>query len=570
MPQLRVVQAYLQSSMERKCQNLQFTAELNVPKKSEDSSRRPSRCLIIPNTPVQCSSSGGDIGSGIRLSKLNDEAYGYSDDNFEEAEEEATAKSEVQSDESHIFDLNITPKRQKMSSALQEELSKYQQELKDYTNTTKDLEEKYLKINYELSEMQQKHDHFVSKRNATSADSESYSEPSSVGSEFSLQRKYTQVFHRGSSFMQVVPPRNADSLANEGQANANIDKHKSSSRQKNNKIFENRNRSRRFSSDSKENEPPPASYHKSQDKNLRNIYKVLKSVIDVGATQNTPTNRHDVNVLQCTITDLQTEQDRFRTIIEQQQHSLQDYHTRCLKAQHIMKTQQMEIQKLHTNNRQLETEINDGIDQMRHKIETKLREVAQLPQLMREEQMKSERVLKENNLLSERIRTIQAEANALKIKMEEIGRRKTTTLNRLKASERDLKIFKNYNAALKHEKRKLNEELQKMREQLNSAQNCSKRTMNRQREQSEKQRRELQKRVFELEMKLNRSQNSTTSLLQERDSLITELQTQLNTLVHNFEVSQKHIRVLRRHIYSMSGGNAQDAVARNRVLDETA
>jgi len=172
--------------------------------------------------------------------------------------------------------------------------------------------------------------------------------------------------------------------------------------------------------------------------------------------------------------------------------------------------------------------------------------------MMRDEHSKYETVMRENCLLADKLHALQQEAMQLKVKIDELGRRKLVTINRLKAAERDLKIFKNYNSALKTEKRKLTQELSTMKDQLEQLQASSKRQLSRHREQSEKQRRDLQKKIYDLELKLSRSQNSTSSLIQERDSLIAELQTQLHTLVHNFEVSQKHIRVLRRHIYSMT------------------
>lgn len=161
-------------------------------------------------------------------------------------------------------------------------------------------------------------------------------------------------------------------------------------------------------------------------------------------------------------------------------------------------------------------------------------------------------VLRENCQMTEKLNALQEEANQLRTKIDELGKRKSITVNRLKAAERDLKIFKNYNATLKAEKQRMANELNSMKQELDTLQVAGKRNLTRHREQTEKQRRELQKRIFDLEAKLNRSQNSTTGLIQERDSLITELQTQLHTLVHNFEISQKHIRVLRRHIYSMT------------------
>lgn len=220
-----------------------------------------------------------------------------------------------------------------------------------------------------------------------------------------------------------------------------------------------------------------------------------------------------------------------------------------------MSTQKHEIDKLHVNNKQLESSIYHDIDSLRSKIDTKLKSVSHLPKMMREEHTKYEKVMRENCLLADKLHVLQQEAMQLKVKIDDLGRKKQAAVNRLKAAERDLKIFKNYNSALKTEKSRLTRELSTMKEQLEQLQVSSKRQLSRHREQSEKQRRDLQKRIYDLELKLSRSQNSTSSLIQERDSLIAELQTQLHTLVHNFEVSQKHIRVLRRHIYSMTNPN---------------
>uniref|UniRef100_A0A1B0G186 Uncharacterized protein n=1 Tax=Glossina morsitans morsitans TaxID=37546 RepID=A0A1B0G186_GLOMM len=560
--------------MERKSQNLEFTKT-----RHEDLVSRSH--LVIPSDPL-ASSSSGDVKAKLLLKSCHSStpnfpklSYSLSRNNVDEGLGQEDYHDEQQLDENCDASSNSlmesSSKCREISSKLKAELSKYKKELREYTNTTKNLEEKYMQINFELNEMQQKHDLFVNtKRNSCSGDSESYTEMTSTGSEYSLKRKYTQVFDRGPSLLRIVGKDSNNSILGHGKLEHDLcRKHRRQS-----KDYGSQKRKYRLD---KENAPPlseicGSDYKEKCNKGLTDIYKTFKSLMETrqGKRKDSSLKKVDIDFLQNTIASLQSEQEHYRDIIEKQQNCLQDYHKRCVKAQEIMQTQQIEIEKLNCNNQQLETEITTGIDQLRLKLEAKLREVAQLPQLLRDEQAKSGRAVTENSVLHERVRSIQAEANQLKLKLEEMGRRKMATLARLKAAERDLKIFKNYNAALKQEKRNLGDELQKIRDQMDSLQSCNKRVLARQREQSDKQRRELQKRVNELEFKLNRSQNSTTNLIHERDSLIAELQSQLNTLVHNFEVSQKHIRVLRRHIYSMSGGNPREAVARTRILNETA
>ncbi|XP_037810820.1 putative leucine-rich repeat-containing protein DDB_G0290503 [Lucilia sericata] len=438
-------------------------------------------------------------------------------------------------------------KKQEISEKLKDELQKYRNELKEYTNSTKDLQEKYLKINSELNEMKQKHIRLINKRNLPCGDFETYSDSSSsTGTVYSLRRKCTQIFKRSKSFILLNEQPLKQMLYNSHKEDAKITE---TMEQKVQQILAN-----------KENIKPV------YDNDLQNVYMALKTVMDdQSKAQQSST---EIFSLKNTITKLQDDSERFCSIIEEQKNTLSDYRSRFAQAQQLVQQQQIEIEKLNSNNQQLEADASIIIDQLRNRIETKLRDVEFLTDVMREEQLKKERAIKENLKLNERLEAMQAEANQLKIKLEEMSRRKMSTITRLKVAERDLKIFKDYNTALKQEKRKLNEKMKIMSGQLESLQNASKRTMNRQREHNEKQRRELQKRIYDLEMKLNRSQNSTSSLIQERDSLIAELQSQLNSLVHNFEVSQKHIRVLRRHIYTMCGSNCRQSIVRNRAMGE--
>ncbi|XP_075153590.1 uncharacterized protein LOC142227126 [Haematobia irritans] len=553
--------------MERKSQNFKFVAKLSESNEKVHNFERPSSCLVLSNNRTaledDAPSNVEDLKIKIRTSPCSIKCPSYQHTSYDDIYDGGgteTSLGSCESEYSETISSNALASKRHLNTKLRNELLKYKEELKQYKDTAKDLENKYLKINLELGEMQQKHDAFMDQRNGgeeeSNGDGNSWSGNSRSSSAISLERKSTQIFHRGSSCRRVVP--------SESQQHFTMGRRVHSSRT----FIENENQSndepKRYPLRSKENIPPkdfPSNRCRNYDKSLKSSRENITSRARKSL---------DVDLLQTTIENLESEKVQYRNIIEQQQNSLHDYHERCTKAQRVMKSQQNEIEKLNSNNQHLESELNRGIEQLRHRIESKIRELSQLPQMMREEQLKNEKILKENIHLSERIRSIQNEANQMKKKIEEINRRKATTMARLKTAEKDLKIFKNYNIALKHEKRKLNEDLQKLRDQMSTMDLSNKRNINRQREHNEKQKRDLQKRIFELEMKLSRSQTSTSSLVQERDTLIAELQSQLNTLVHNFEVSQKHIRILRRHIYSMSGGNSRDAVARNRVLVETA
>ncbi|SPP79189.1 myosin-4 [Drosophila guanche] len=487
-----------------------------------------------------------------------------------------------------------------IGAKLKEELCKYKQELQEYNETTKDLEEKYMKINYQLSGLQQQHDQFVATRGSSSdqedeeeemdgvADVYNYKSSTSIASNVSLEQSSSKIFRSSSSFMTVLEaPNSYEDLHQKKQKLYPREKHSPSKKMSlsdqvsgeySSHIVETlasrqarrRQRSIREQDEDEDEDDDDLEDQENQPASIKDVYKVLKDVMNTSQDHHKykqerghPREREGSSTreLYTTINSLKTEQGQYRNIIRQQKDRLSDYHSRCVKAQEIMKTQKHEIDKLHVNNKQLESSIYHDIDSLRSKIDVKLKHISHLPQLMREEHSKYEKAVRENCKLVDKLRVLHQEANQLKLKIDELGRRKLVTINRLKAAERDLKIFKNYNAALKTEKRRLSEELSSVKQQLESLQSASKRQMCRHREQSEKQRRELQKRIFDLELKLSRSQNSTSSLIQERDSLIAELQAQLHTLVHNFEVSQKHIRVLRRHIYSMTSGGTSSGIS---------
>lgn len=468
-----------------------------------------------------------------RYSSYSFQKFKCSDLNMEKSDSDLGQGFDISD---HNFEVDNNSKQLELNRKL-EELLKYKNELIECTNNTKVLEEKYMKINSELNEMKQKHTCLINKRNLPCGDFDTFSDSSSTATEYSLQRKCAQIFQVGNSSIHILSNKPLKGknikLQNDNRQNISIPG---------------------YGSENKENLRP------SHDYSFPNEYSTFKTGID---EQSKSQQNAEVFSLKNTITKLQNESERYCSIIEKQNHTLSDYRLRFVKTQELVEAQQMEIDKLNSNSQQLETEASHAFNQMRHKIEGKLKYVDLLSNEIRAEQVKREHTVKENCTLRERIKITQAEANELKIKLDEMNRRKITTISRLKIAEKDLKIFKNYNAALKQEKQKLNEQMQGMNEQIQNMQNINKRTLNRHREHSEKQRRELQKRIFDLEMKLNNSQNSTTSLIQERDTLIAELQSQLNNLVHNFEVSQKHIRVLRRHIYSICGNN-------NRFLKETA
>lgn len=292
---------------------------------------------------------------------------------------------------------------------LKNELSKYKQELREYNDTTRALEMKYMRINSELSEMQQKHEQFVG-RHSVSASRDELSEDknasvdyitslTSIDSNTTLMRKHSTLYPSSSSFMTVLDARHATNAKKSARANM---RHQlggqveavADSADGLNQIMDTlqkRYAARRITHNVIE--PENESYH------------VLKDVINTKAHSSSDHVRvrkckyeregvsSDFNRLYSTIEDLKSDQLQSRDIIRQQQERITAYHTRCVKAQEIMKTQKNEIDKLQVNNKQLEASIYQDIDMLRTKIASKLQSVAKLPLLLREQRSKYEKVM---------------------------------------------------------------------------------------------------------------------------------------------------------------------------------
>lgn len=290
---------------------------------------------------------------------------------------------------------------------LKHELSKYKQELREYNETTRALEMKYMKINSELSEMQQKHEQFVGRHSMSPSIEElgeeknvsvSYiTSSTSFGSNTTLMRKHSSVYPSSSGFLAIHDSTrhltNAKKSASAkirhqlgGQVEAAADSVGDGSGHFMETLQKRYAARRAHDPIEQENNSyhVPKKGHSSSDPGRGHKFRYERE-------ENSSVS--DFNNLYSTIENLKSDQIQCRDIIRQQQERIVAYHTRCVKAQEIMKTQKHEIDKLHGNNKQLEASIYKDIENLRTKITNKLNSVAKLPLLLREERSKYEKVM---------------------------------------------------------------------------------------------------------------------------------------------------------------------------------
>lgn len=286
---------------------------------------------------------------------------------------------------------------------LKHELSKYKQELREYNETTRALEMKYMRINSELSEMQQQHEQFVGRHSIEELGEEKNASVSyitsstSFGSNTTLMRKHSSVYPSSSGFPTMHDAMRHSTNAKKS-ASAKI-RHQLGGQVDGAAADSAGDGSSQFMETLQKRYAARRTHNPIEQE--QDSYHVLKNVINTKRHSSSHkfhyeqenASANDFHNLYSTIENLKSDRIQCRDIIRQQQERIVAYHTRCVKAQEIMKTQKHEIDKLHGNNKQLEASIYKDIENLRTKITSKLNSVAKLPLLLREERSKYEKVM---------------------------------------------------------------------------------------------------------------------------------------------------------------------------------
>ncbi|XP_055916951.1 uncharacterized protein LOC129949481 [Eupeodes corollae] len=276
---------------------------------------------------------------------------------------------------------------------------------------------KAVSLNFEFDQ----HGDYLAKNPSRNSvhDESKYSEASNIA----LERKYTEIFQKSSLPSAPIYKKQRDNTK-------------------------------------KTSETPPHTNNIKND-DLKLILKTLKRVFKPSPVVSRESG--ETAKLYETIKTLQSEQEKFRSLINSQELQLNTFQSKYVKAENVIKSQKYEIQKLIHTNTQLESELHSNIDALKAQLEEKTNELANLPQTIKNVKIKAEKLSKQNCELIKRLQEVKYELSLTRAKLVEADQKRGTTLHKLKASEKDLKIFRNQNTILKTEKRTLIEELKRLK-----------------------------------------------------------------------------------------------------------
>lgn len=282
----------------------------------------------------------------------------------------------------------------------------------------------------------------------------------------------------------------------------------------------------------------------SKEEKMEQVYQAMRAIFEPDDRE--PTKHDD-------LFDLKKKHSESQSIIKNQQSELSEYQEKYAEAERKIKRQISAIEVLQTKNKYLEKQIEVRLENMKQQFDLKLKEYTNIPKLLKIEHEKLERVTREKNQLTAIIRNLRSECSTLKTKFEELVKRRDISGTRMRTLEKEMKIFKNQNAVLKDEKRRLMEDLNKTKDELKKVTSANSKSLSRTRDRFDMQKKCLERKIFQLETEVATIREQSGLVIQQRDNIINELQKQLNTLAANFETSQKHLRLLRRHIFSITG-----------------
>ncbi|XP_023296448.2 outer dense fiber protein 2 [Lucilia cuprina] len=297
-----------------------------------------------------------------------------------------------------------------------------------------------------------------------------------------------------------------------------------------------------------------------KDEQLKDLTKKLKSSCANCSSNNADSNiqgnadESELILLRNRINEMNEEQVEFKCLMREQSVQLDDYRNKYLTAQQKVEEQAALLEKLNMNNKRIEKQINLEVKEIRAKFQEKLAELLHFPRLLENEQIKLAQTCKEKEELETKLVIVCKELKKLKTKTQDNNSEDCKP--QLQRCQQELGHVKKTLEEIQKQRDMFCEQLRTTMDDLNTLRSESAKIIARTKERADVIKQQQQDQIDRLEKQLAQCRATACLSVSDRESVIREMQGQLNTLSYSFDAAQKQIKTLRNHIAFMSNENS--------------
>ncbi|KAH8237532.1 hypothetical protein KR038_004138 [Drosophila bunnanda] len=292
-----------------------------------------------------------------------------------------------------------------------------------------------------------------------------------------------------------------------------------------------------------------------KDCQMKELQKRMKGICGPNAAKGADADADaaELNLLRARVNELKEEQLEFKCIMKEQSQQLEDYRNKYLLAQQKVEEQCVSLEKLNMNNKRIEQQINTEVKEIRAKFQEKLNELLHFPKLLENEQLKLAQVCKEKDEMQGKLVVVCKELKSCKTQLEQ-----PTSVDvrpQLAQCQMELSQARNELEELLRQRDLFCEQLKSTQDDLDTMRTESAKIIAGTKERAELIKSQQQQQINRLEKELAQCRATASLSVNDRESVIREMQGQLNTLSYSFDAAQKQIKTLRNHIAYVSNEN---------------
>ncbi|XP_014209648.1 myosin-9 [Copidosoma floridanum] len=272
--------------------------------------------------------------------------------------------------------------------------------------------------------------------------------------------------------------------------------------------------------------------------------------------------------------EAQDELEELRTMIRDQATQLDDYQNKYLQAQQIVEEQRRQLDLMDMDNARMNENVTLEIGRVKNQFQEKLAELAPLPDILKQTQMKLQesqqlRMLAEHNCedLSRELLGAKEKIDAMQTQINDLQRELQTLLkndgggriDELEKKNSELRTdnermknaiarFEEQCASMQKRQDEKQHEIAQLTAMLEQVREDSARQVSRTKERCEAIKRSMQAQISDFEIQLAQCRAAAKTAQKERDEIRQKMQSQIGNLNEALQQAQGRIRSLQGHV----------------------